>query len=58
MRQAVWCVVLGCLVLSTGEAVAFTGNDYQKLTATERALYVAGAVEGLASLETMGPLTL
>ena len=46
MRQAVWCVVLGCLVLSTGEAAAFTGNDYQKLTATERALYVAGAVEG------------
>ncbi len=46
MRQAVWCVVLGCLVLSTGEAAAFTGSDYQKLTATERALYVAGAVEG------------
>ena len=46
MRQAVWCVVLGCLVLSAGEATAFTGRDYQRLSATERALYVAGAVEG------------
>jgi hypothetical protein len=46
MRQALWCVVFGCLVLSTGEAAAFTGRDYQKLSATERALYVAGAVEG------------
>ena len=46
MRQAVWCVVLACLVLSSEEATAFTGKDYQKLSATERALYVAGAVEG------------
>ena len=46
MRQAVWCVVFGCLALFAGEAAAFTGSDYQKLSATERALYVAGAVEG------------
>lgn len=46
MRQAVWGVVLGCLVLCSGDASAFTGSDYQKLSATERALYVAGTIEG------------
>ena len=53
MRQAVWCVVFGVFVLSTGEAAAFTGSDYQKLTATERAIYVAGAVEGWFAADTV-----
>jgi hypothetical protein len=52
MRQAVWCLV-GCLVLSTGEAAAFTGSDYQRMSSTERAVYVAGAVEGWFAADTV-----
>ena len=53
MRQAVWCVALGFIVLSAGEAAAFTGSDYQKLSATERAIYVAGTVEGWLAADTV-----
>jgi len=53
MRQAVWGVVFGCLALSGGEAWAFTGGDYQKLSPTERSLYVAGAVEAWIAADTV-----
>ncbi len=46
MRQAAWCVVFACVVLYAGDVAAITGRDYQRLSATERAMYVAGAVEG------------
>jgi hypothetical protein len=46
MRQAAWCVVFACVVLYAGEVAAISGSDYQRLSATERAMYVAGAVEG------------
>jgi hypothetical protein len=53
MRKAYGYVALACIVLSAGEAAAITGNDYQRLTPQERAMYVAGTLEGWIVADTV-----
>jgi hypothetical protein len=53
MRQAVWSVALACALLSSGQAWAITGSDYQRLSPNERAMYVAGTIEGWFAADTV-----
>lgn len=53
MRKALGSVALACALLSAGEAAAITGNDYQKLSGSERAMFVAGAFEGWLVADTV-----
>jgi hypothetical protein len=53
MKKAYGYVALACMVLSAGEAEAITGNDYQRLTPQERAMYVAGTLEGWIVADTV-----
>ena len=53
MRKSLGWVALACALLSAGEAAAITGNDYQRLSPQERAMYVAGAFEGWLVADTV-----
>jgi hypothetical protein len=53
MTKVYGYVALACIALSAGEAAAITGNDYQRLTPPERALYVAGTLEGWIVADTV-----
>src|SRR2546430_17620052 len=53
MRKLSGYVALACVVLAAGEAAAITGNDYQRLTPQERAMYVAGTLEGWIVADTL-----
>jgi hypothetical protein len=53
MRQALCAMVLACVILAAGEVTAITGGDYQRLTPNERAMYVAGTLEGWISADAI-----
>src|SRR5260370_38311064 len=53
MRKVYGYVALACIALAAGEAAAITGNDYQRLTPQERAMYVAGTPQGWTVADTV-----
>ena len=53
MRKSLGWVALACALLSAGEAAAITGSDYQRLSPSERAMYVAGTLEGWIVADTV-----